>query len=139
MTIVKAWAVPLFGGFVGNILVIDDDPVIRMAVRRMLEPAGFTIDELGDGREAAGVVRSHPIDLILCDMFMPEKAGIDVIREFAREFPGVKVVAMTGGGFGGWINLLADALRLGAAGVVSKPFEQADLLRAVRGALGPRP
>jgi CheY-like chemotaxis protein len=115
-------------------LIVDDDPAIRAVVRRMLEPAGFDVEE-ADGPGAEQAFRRTPADLIVCDLFMPDRDGIEVIRGITREFPGIPVIAVSGGGFGGSVDLLPQALALGAADVLYKPFQQADLLGAVRRAL----
>src|ERR1700724_2876572 len=104
-----------------RILVVDDDPNLRTAIRRMLEPEGFEIEEASDGRNAMRAFRARPADLVLCDVYMPEKDGLEVLRDLAREFSGGRVVAMSGGGFRGTMNLLPMARILGAA-VLCKPF-----------------
>ena len=122
-----------------RILVVDDDPNLRTAIRRMLEPEGFEIEEASDGRNAMRAFRARPADLVLCDVFMPEKDGLEVLRELAREFSGARVVAMSGGGFRGRMNLLPMAQGLGAAAVLYKPFERAELLTVVLQSLSPTP
>jgi CheY-like chemotaxis protein len=118
-----------------RILVVDDDPNLRTAIRRMLEPEGFEIEEASDGRNAMRAFRARPADLVLCDVFMPEKDGFELLRELAWEFSGARVVAMSGGGFRGKMNLLPMAQPLGAAAVLYKPFERAELLTVVRQSL----
>jgi CheY-like chemotaxis protein len=123
-----------------RILIVDDDPILRTAIGLMLEGTNFEIEEAADGRSALRILRARPADLILCDVFMPEKDGLEVLREVPREFAGIKVVAMSGGGaFHGTVNLLPLAACLGAAGVLHKPFEQAELLKVIRQALHPLP
>jgi len=122
-----------------RILVVDDDPNLRTAVRRMLEPEGFDIDEAADGRAALRAFRDCPADLVLCDVFMPDADGLEVLLELARECSGTPVVAMSGGGCRGTMNLLPMAQGLGAAAVLDKPFDRAALLAVVREALAPSP
>ena len=122
-----------------RILVVDDDPNLRTAIRRMLEPEGFEIEEASDGRNAMRAFRARPADLVLCDVFMPEKDGLEVLRELAREFSGARVVAMSGGGFRGTMNLLPVAQALGAVAVLYKTFERAEILTVVRQLLFPSP
>jgi CheY-like chemotaxis protein len=119
-----------------RILVVDDDQNLRTAIRRMLEPEGFEIEEASDGRNAMRAFRARPADLVLCDVFMPETDGLEVLRELAREFSGACVVAMSGG-FRGTMNLLPMAQGLGAAAVLYKPFERAEILTVVRQSLYP--
>jgi CheY-like chemotaxis protein len=123
-----------------RILIVDDDANLRVAIRRMLAPLGFEIDEVSNGREAQRAFRSCPADLILCDIFMPEQDGLELLRELSRQFVGVKVISMSGGGtLRHTLDLLPIARSLGAVGVLHKPFEQAELLRAVKHALTPLP
>ena len=123
-----------------RILVVDDDSNLRAAIRRMLEPLGFEIEEAANGRDAMKAFRASPSDLVLCDVFMPEQDGLEVLRDLANEFAGVKVVAMSGGGeFHGTVNLLPLATFLGAVAVLHKPFKQAELLKVVREVFPPLP
>jgi DNA-binding response OmpR family regulator len=122
-----------------RILVVDDDPNLRSAIRRMLEPEGFEIEEASDGRTAMRAFRVQPADLVLCDVFMPEEDGLEVLRELARECSGARVVAMSGGGFQGRVDLLPMAQGLGATAIIYKPFERAELLAVVRQSLSPSP
>jgi two-component system, chemotaxis family, chemotaxis protein CheY len=91
--------------------------------------------EAADGDEALRLARAGAVDLLLCDLLMPGRGGIETIRRLRREFPGLPVVVMTGGGCGGWVDLLPAARTLGAAGVLYKPFGPRDVLRAVARAL----
>ncbi|MBP3956723.1 response regulator [Gemmata sp. G18] len=122
-----------------RILVVDDDPVLRKAVRRMLEPEGFEIEEAEDGRDGLRRFRARPADLALCDLFMPERDGLEFLRELSREFVGGKVVTMSGGNGHGTVDLLPLAKFLGADGTLYKPFKQADLLKAIRHVLSSIP
>jgi two-component system chemotaxis response regulator CheY len=119
-----------------RILVVDDDGKVRKAVAAMLQRAGFEVIEADGGEEALRAFREQGADLLLCDLFMPGRDGLEVIRELCREFPGVKIIAMSGGGFDGTVDMLPMAWHLGATGVLYKPFGQATLLAAVERALG---
>jgi CheY-like chemotaxis protein len=120
-----------------RILVVDDEPIIRKTIRMMLSPSEFEIEEAADGQEAVRAYRAHPADLVLCDLFMPEKDGLEVLRELRSEFVGVKVVVMSGGGRGGNLETLRPAGYFGAAGILCKPFKQAELINVVRQVLTP--
>src|SRR5205807_7303003 len=89
-----------------------------------------------DGGEAIRAFRQHPSDLLLCDLFMPGKEGLETIRELRREFPDVKIVAMSGGALNGTMDFLPVAARLGALAVLSKPFTPEALLAVVEDVLG---
>src|SRR5262245_59855652 len=101
-----------------HVLVIDDEPLVRDAVCRLLEFAAHEVSEAVDGVEGADLFRRHPCDLILCDIYMPRESGLETIRKLCADSPGVKVVAVRGGGFD-WEqdDVLPDALRVGAAAV----------------------
>jgi CheY-like chemotaxis protein len=113
-----------------RLLVIDDQDFVRDVLRRILESAGHQVVTARDGQEGLRVLRGGPIDLIVCDIFMPEKDGLEVICEVRREFPGVRVVAISGGSFDGKLDVLPVTQELGADAALRKPFD-ADKLCAV--------
>jgi len=117
------------------ILIIDDDPQIRGMLREALESADHTVLESVNGAEGVELYRSRPTDLIICDLVMPEKSGITMIRELIQDFPGLKFITMSGftGSFG--FTSLEFTKKLGAQWTLPKPFELADMLLAVRNAL----
>jgi DNA-binding NtrC family response regulator len=115
-----------------RILIVDDEPKLRSAIRRMLEPQGYEIDEASDGLSAVRQFRAQPADLVLCDLFMPEKDGFEVLRDFSEEFAGVKIVSMSGGGCYGKVDMLPMAQRLGATAIIQKPFKSNELLAIIR-------
>ncbi|QVL31891.1 response regulator [Telmatocola sphagniphila] len=114
-----------------RILIVDDEPMLRTTMRRMLAPTGYEIEEAEDGHEALKRYRENPAELIICDVFMPEKDGLEVIRSLTAEYESVKVIAISGGGFNGEMDLLSAARHFGAAAILYKPFDQADLLTIV--------
>jgi len=133
-------------------LVVDLDVEVRLPVLHRPDcdrDAVRAVEALG-GEGAAGggpdrrrdVVRAADVgpgaDLLLCDLFMPDKDGLEVIRELRGEFPATPVVAMRGGGAGGALDLLPEALPLGASGVLYKPFDQVVALAAINRVLRPR-
>lgn len=117
-----------------RILVIDDDVLVRTQVRGLLERAGFQVAEAGDGNAGVRAFHESPTDVVLCDVYMPERDGLEVIRDLTRSTPGVRIVAMSGVWTDGKGDLLPVARRLGAAGVLYKPFGPDALLEALRGA-----
>jgi DNA-binding NtrC family response regulator len=123
---------------VASIVVIDDNESLRSPLRAILEAAGHRVREAADGAVAMGLLREQPADVVFCDLFMPEQEGFETIRLLRRELPGVKVVAMSGGGFGGRIDLLDFAVKLGAALALRKPFDAGDALAAVDAVLAGR-
>src|SRR6266404_5651917 len=121
----------LLSGAVMRILVVDDSPVARIAIRGMLETAGFTVVEAGDGREGLRTFRRGGADVVLCDLFMPVCDGKEVMRQLRRDFPNVKIIAISGGSGDGKLNLLPRARHFGADEVLYKPFGAAALLTAI--------
>ena len=120
-----------------NILIIDDDTPIRSMVRLILERAGYTVREAQDGIEGIRVFRETPADLVITDLIMPNKDGIGMIIELKKDFPALKIIAMSGGGLNRPEGYLRGAQKLGAACTLSKPLNRNDLLRAVRDTLNP--
>jgi CheY-like chemotaxis protein len=117
---------------VTRILVIDDEEQPRRMLRSVLERAGYEVIEARDGNEGLQRFREAPTDVIITDLLMPEKEGLETIMDARREFPEVKIIAMSGGGRAGNLNFLEIARRLGAQRTLSKPFELQVLLAAVR-------
>ncbi|OGL00994.1 MAG: hypothetical protein A3E31_05455 [Candidatus Rokubacteria bacterium RIFCSPHIGHO2_12_FULL_73_22] len=118
-----------------RILVVDDEPDICEVLREMLEGAGYEVDVAREGAGALRALRAHPVDLLITDIFMPGKEGLETIMEIRRDFPAVKVVAMSGGGRTGALNYLRDALQLGAVRSLTKPFQESQVLGIVRDTL----
>ena len=116
----------------GLILVIDDDDQIRKMHRELLEDSGFEVIEASDGKEGLEVQGKRPADLVITDLIMPEMDGKELIIKLQRDFPGVKIIAMTGGGDFGPEMDLDIAARVGADRVFAKPVPKKELLKAVR-------
>jgi DNA-binding response OmpR family regulator len=114
-----------------RILVIDDEAGLRKTIRGMLEFRGLEVEEAADGEMGIRAYRQHGADVVLCDLFMPTRDGLETIRELRRLAPHVKIIAMSGGGPRGTVNLLPMARRMGAAEVLYKPFAWSELLAAV--------
>ena len=125
------------GNPVASILVIDDDSQIRAFVRGLLEAEGHEVREARNGAEGIKAHRQRPADLILCDIFMPEKEGLETIRELRGDFPQVRIVAMSGGSpRTDPVDFLPLAKAFGAAAVLDKPISPKALVGAVTEALG---
>jgi len=115
-----------------RILVVDDDQVLRGALRVVLEAAGYDVMEAADGEAGLRLYGEQGADLVLVDLFMPERDGLDVLRALRAAIPQPKIVAMSGGGRIGQIEVLRAAAAFGAARTLRKPFEPRDLLAAIR-------
>jgi CheY-like chemotaxis protein len=101
----------------------------------MLENAGLGVQEAADGTAALRACHQRQADVVLCDLFMPQTDGLETIVALRREFPDIKVIAMSGGGFNGVVDLLPVASHLGASGILHKPFNQATVLTVIERAL----
>ena len=113
-----------------RILVIDDDTAIRSVVRRGLERVGHDVTEAPDGDAGLKAYRAHHTDLVVTDIIMPEREGVETIMALRKEFPGLKIIAMSGGG-GGSADFLGIAKKLGARRALTKPFGHRELLEAL--------
>ena len=119
-----------------RILVIDDEEQVRKTLHLILEQAGYEVIEAPDGSVGIELYRKNPTDLIITDLLMPDKEGLETIMEIRRDFPGAKIIAISGGGREGGLNFLSVAQKMGAAATLAKPFERKQLLDAVTKVLG---
>ena len=120
-----------------RILIIEDEEQTRRMIVEVLQRAGYEVSEARDGVEGLRRYRESPTDLIITDILMPEKEGLETIMALKRESPHVKIIAMSGGGRAGNLHFLDIARRLGAHRTLEKPFELQEMLDAV-GALLPK-
>ena len=124
-----------------SILVIDDEEDVRDVLRMVLESAGYEVNVAANGNDAMELQRRTPSDLIITDIIMPDKDGVTTIKELRQAFPGIRILAISGGGGIDPMTYkpeaitttayLAAAKQAGADQIFTKPFERADLLQAV--------
>ena len=122
-----------------NILLIDDDDALRRMLRLTLSDMGHTVIEAVDGRAALRLHAAYPIDLVLTDIIMPEKEGLETIMEMCRTPGHAPIIAMSGGGRMSAIDYLLLAQQFGARCVLEKPFSNSELAMAIETALGSLP
>ena len=119
----------------GRILVIDDDHAMRGTIRRILERDGHEVTEAPNGRRGLEIFRAEGADVVVTDLIMPEKEGIETIIELRAESDDVRILAVSGGE---WVSAgegrLLDAETLGANASLAKPFT-VDQLRETVAAL----
>ncbi|MGD2125383.1 MAG: response regulator [Desulfobacteraceae bacterium] len=115
-----------------RILVIEDEEEIRSMLGQVLEDAGYEVEEAPNGMEGIRLCREKPVDLLITDMIMPKKEGMETILDIKAEFPDVKIIAISGGGKIGPQPYLQIAQGFGAIRVFSKPFRIEELLAAIR-------
>ncbi|MBW1938416.1 MAG: response regulator [Deltaproteobacteria bacterium] len=111
-----------------TILVVEDDNQIRNMLRIALERKGYDVIEAENGVKAMSLQRKTPADLVITDIIMPEKDGIDTMKELKAEFPKVKIIAMSGGKRGGPENYLRLAEMFNADKTIAKPFHLEEVL-----------
>ena len=114
------------------ILVIDDDPQINKLLQDVLEFEGYQVITAQRATEGLHHLEMTTIDLVITDVIMPDKEGLETIREMRQRYPQTKILAISGGLSKGGVDVLDIAKRLGANRVLSKPFVMQDFLQSVR-------
>lgn len=115
-----------------SVLIIDDDDMVRTMLLRTLTRAGHEAVGARDGVEGVTRFREHPADLVITDIFMPNQEGLATIMELRRDYPGIRIIAISGGGARASLDVLPVAEALGARKTLRKPFTPADVMDAVR-------
>ena len=105
-----------------RILLVDDDESFRKMLRLSLIRMGHDVVEARDGREAVRLIKEGPPDIMITDLVMPEKEGLETIDEVRRQYPALKIIAMSGGGRINASDYLKIARAMGADQVLAKPF-----------------
>ena len=118
-----------------RILLVDDDDLLRRMLRLTLEKMGHEIVEARNGKEAVSLFKQAPPDLVLLDLIMPEQEGLETIEQLKSLHPGVKIIAMSGGGFARATDYLKIAKLMGANHVLSKPFSSEQMARSIEAVL----
>lgn len=120
-----------------KILVIDDNDQFLEIMRECLEKAGYEVLLASDGKIGVELYRKNKPDLVITDVIMPEKDGAEVIFDLQKEFPGIKMIAMTGGGQGdaqAYLKSITEFSNVKYA--FEKPFALDELLGAVKESVG---
>ena len=115
-----------------HILIIDDDKDFRQLLQEMLEREGYTVSSVVDGAEGIKLFKNKPADLVITDIIMPEKEGLETIMDLKRDYPDLKIFAISGGGRSHQGNYLITAKHFGAMKTFMKPFNKNELLEAIR-------
>ena len=119
-----------------TIVVADDDSELRKTVRIALEACGYAVSEAADGIECERLIRSVKPDVILLDVFMPNRDGLEVLCTHAQSNDNPAIVCMSGGGRLGRFDAGEVARKLGARHYLSKPFRMVDLQQLLAEILG---
>lgn len=113
-----------------KILVIDDEEQIRNLLVRILGDMGHAVKTAANGAVGLKMLRHEPVDLVITDIFMPEKEGLETIMEIRRDFPRIKIIAISGGDRDG-CDYLPMTRPLGANRCLHKPFARDEMIKAV--------
>ena len=111
-----------------TILVIDDDEAVRYAISRVARQAGFAVALAANGEEGLDLLDRVSPALVITDLIMPEKEGLETIRELRQRRPDLPIIAISGGGRLVGRDFLDVARKLGAQEALAKPFEPEDLV-----------
>ena len=121
-----------------KILIVDDDKNYRSSLRRLLTDLDYDVIVAENGDEAISTYTQSPADIVITDIFMPEKDGLEVIIELKKKFQDAKIIAISGGStkFNVSLNLLEQAKQLGAHTIIDKPFRNEQLISAIKDIMG---
>ena len=114
-----------------KILIVDDDDALRGALVRMLRARGYEVDEASDANEALGAIDRKSPDIVLTDIMMPGGDGVQLINAIRGRTPRPGILAMSGRGSMGALDLLRLAEKLGADLSLNKPFSTDELVLAI--------
>jgi DNA-binding response OmpR family regulator len=122
-----------------RILVIDDNEDVRASIQLSLEAEGFEVAVAANGRSGMALLRERGADVVVTDILMPDQDGVETILEVRKEFPDVKIIAMSGATSARGFDYLAVPRELGAARILRKPFDIQQLIDMVRSLTGAVP
>jgi YesN/AraC family two-component response regulator len=122
-----------------NILLVDDEPLVVETLSNAITSKGHTVVTAANGIEGMERFREGKFDLVITDIIMPDKEGIELIMEMKRHAPAVKIVAISGGGRTGSVEFLKMATKLGAVASLRKPIRLAEFYRVLSQSLGAVP
>jgi len=112
------------------VMIVDDDHGIRKLVSILLSSEGYEVMEAANGKIAQSLIRERPADLVITDIVMPDKEGIEVIQILKKESPKSRIIAISGAALGG--QYLKVAKTLGADAVLQRPFKNTEFMDLVR-------
>ncbi len=114
-----------------SILLVEDDDQLRSMLKLLLTNSGYEVWEAPNGTRVSHMYDQQPFDLVITDLVMPDKDGLEVIMELRRKNQKARIIAMSGAGPGSGEVYLRAAQRLGADLTLSKPFGNQEFLEAV--------
>ncbi len=111
-----------------NVMVVDDEEAVRQLFQEILIGSGHIVIEAENGEEAIKILNTMSIDLVVTDLVMPEKSGLELIMDIAEIHPKLPIIAISGGGgITGRFDYLPIAKLIGAKRIVNKPFKINDI------------
>ena len=119
-----------------KILVFDDEPSILLMIKKMLEKYGHEVEIALNGKDGMILFEKNKPDLLITDIIMPEKEGLETIYELRRKHPDLKIIAISGGGRIGPDGYLPGAKLMGANATFTKPLVQREFIQTVSDLLG---
>ncbi|MFH2063727.1 MAG: response regulator [Pseudomonadota bacterium] len=119
----------------GAILLIEDDPQLRKLFQKKLAGRGYEIMEASNGKEGLSRFQEKPMDLVITDIVMPEKEGLETISELRKMSSDIKIIAISGGGRIGPESYLNTARHLGANRIFPKPIDWPEMVKAIESLL----
>lgn len=117
---------------VKQVIVADDDASIRLLATRALSAEGFTVRNAADGLEAIKAMEAMPASILVTDIIMPNREGVETIIEVRRRWPATRIVAVSGGGRLAPEQFLDLAGEFGADATLPKPFSMSQLVKTVK-------
>lgn len=114
-----------------RVLVVDDELQLREVLKEVLEDSGHKVILAEDGNKGLKLFTEQPFDLVITDLIMPDKEGLEFITEILKNRPETKIIAISGGGMVGPADYLKTAEMLGARMSLEKPFSTHDLIAGV--------
>lgn len=116
----------------GRVLVIDDEAIVRVSCKRVLEPQGYEVEVTERGADALRMLQERQFDIVITDLLMPDMDGLEVLKRIKESWPEMPVIIITGYGT---VSTAVQAVKLGAYDVVEKPFTPETILQVVERAL----
>jgi DNA-binding response OmpR family regulator len=122
-----------------TILLADDDIQLRTMLREILEIENYHVIEVGDGEKTINFLKNNPVDIVITDLIMPKKEGIETINELRKLYPDLPIIAMSGGSMTNSRVYLDIALKLGVIKAFLKPFDINEMLETIHSVITNNP
>lgn len=115
-----------------RILFVDDEKALRNLYEKVLKQADYEVTTASNGKDGLNQLKNSAFDLVITDILMPDKDGIELINEIRKQYPNIPIIAVSGGGRMGSEIYLGLAQKLGAIEMLHKPFTKKQLLASVK-------